>query len=390
MARYDLLLKGGRVIDPGQDLDRVCDVAFAGGSVAAIEPDIAESEAKTVRRAQGRIVVPGIIDFHTHVYWLGASLSIDPDDLARRSGTTTWLDVGTAGPGNFPGFKHHVIDRARTRILAYLHISFTGVYAFSRDVMVGESGDLRLLSPKACAEVARRYPDDILGIKVRIGYKTSGDNGLAPLHLAMEAADYCGLPVMCHLDVPPPTVEEVLRTLRPGDTLTHCFRPFPNAPIHGDGRIREAVLAAREKGVIFDIGHGMGSFSWRTAKAMLRQGFEPDIISSDVHALCIDGPAYDNLVTMSKFLHLGMDLPEVVRAATETPARVLKRPDLGSLKPGSAGDAAVLDLREGRFDYDDVEGVREVGGQRLFCDAVVVGGALYHEAKDAEAGRSAA
>ena len=390
MARYDLLLKGGRVIDPSQNLDRVSDVAFAGGKVAAVAPDIAESEAETVRRVGGRIVVPGIIDFHTHVYWLGASLSINADDLARRSGTTTWLDVGTAGPGNFAGFKHHVIDRARTRILAYLHISFTGVYAFSRDVMVGESGDMRLLNPKVCAEVAKRYPDDILGIKVRIGYKTSGDNGLAPLHLAMEAADYCGLPVMCHLDVPPPTVAEVMAALRPGDTLTHCFRPFPNAPIHGDGRIRAEVLAAREKGVFFDIGHGMGSFSWRTAKAMLKQGFRPDIISSDVHALCIDGPAYDNLVTMSKFVHLGMDLADVVRAATETPARILGRPDLGSLKPGSAGDAAVLELREGRFDYDDVEGVREVGTRRLFCDAVVVGGALYHEARDAEPGRSAA
>jgi dihydroorotase len=390
MARYDLLLKGGRVIDPSQDLDRVCDVAFAGGKVAAVEPEIAESEAEAVRRVAGRLVVPGIIDFHTHVYWLGASLSIDADDLARRSGTTTWLDVGTAGPGNFAGFKHHVIDRSKTRILAYLHISFTGVYAFSHEVMVGESVDLRLLNPKVCARVAKQYPDDIRGIKVRIGHITSGDNGLAPLHLAIEAADFAGLPVMCHLDVPPPTVAEVMATLRPGDILTHCFRPFPNAPIHGDGRIRDPVLAAREKGVIFDIAHGKGSFSWRTAHAMLEQGFKPDVISSDVHALCINGPAYDNLVTMSKFLHLGMDLGDVVRAATETPAKLLGRPDLGSLRPGSAGDAAVLELREGRFDYDDVEGVREVGDVRLFCDAVVVGGALYHEAKDAAPGRSAA
>ena len=390
MARYDLLLKGGRVIDPSQDLDDTRDVAFANGEVAAIERDIAESEAATVRRVGGRIVTPGIIDYHAHVYWLGSSLGIDPDDLARRSGTTTWLDVGSAGPGNFAGFKHHVIDRAATRILAYLHISFTGVYAFSKEVMVGESQDLRLLNARVCAEVAKRYPDDIRGIKVRIGHNTSGPNGLSPLHLAIEAADLAGLPVMCHLDTPPPTVAEVLRTLRPGDTLTHCFRPAPNAPIHGDGRVRDEVLAAREKGVIFDIAHGKGSFSWRSAHAMLEQGFEPDVISSDVHSLCIDGPAYDNLVTMSKFVHLGMDLPAVVRAATATPARLLGRPDLGSLKPGSAGDAAVLDLREGRFDYDDVEGVREVGTKRLFCDAVVLRGALYHEARDAEAGRSAA
>ena len=163
------------------------------------------------------------------------------------------------------------------------------------------------------------------GIKVRVGRHTSGEHGLLPLQLALEAAELAGLPLMCHIDEPPPRLEEVLALLRPGDVLTHCFRPAPNAPALPDGRVREGVLAARERGVAFDIGHGMGSFAFATAEAMLAQGFAPDVISSDVHALCIDGPAFDNLATMSKFLGLGMPLAEIVRAVTATPARLLGR-----------------------------------------------------------------
>jgi len=378
MASYDLILKGGRILDPGQERDEVADIAFKDGKVAAIGPALAGGA--TERHVAGALVMPGMIDFHTHVYWGGASLGVDADALARRCGTTTWLDVGTAGAGNFLGFRKHVIERSETRILTYLHISHAGIYAFASNVMVGEALQMGLLDAARTAEVAREHPDLIRGIKVRIGANTSGPNGIDPLYYALEAADRAGLPVMCHIDRPPPRYTDVLAVLRPGDVLTHCFKPFPNAPTHADGRIRDGVIQARERGIVFDIGHGKGSFAFEVARAMLGHGFLPDIISSDVHTLCIDGPAYDNLVTMSKFLCLGMTLPDIVRAVTVTPARHLGRPDLADLAVGTTGDATVVRVADGSFPYVDVVGEELIGARKLELDSVVVGGRLWHAA----------
>jgi dihydroorotase len=330
--------------------------------------------------ASGDIVVPGLIDMHAHVYWGGTALGIDGDALARRSGTTTWLDVGSAGAGNFEGLRRHVIERSETRILALLHVSFAGIYAFSKEVMVGESTERELLDPETCARVALQHPELVRGIKVRIGARTSGVHGLTPLHLAIEAAERAGLPVMCHIDEMPPTYAEVCRRLRPGDVLTHCFRPFPNAPCHADGRVREAVWGARERGVLFDIAHGWGSFTWATATTMVQAGFPPDIISSDVHALCIDGPAYDNLVTMEKLLHLGMSFADVVRAVTVTPAMWMRRPDLADLAPGTTGDAVVLRRVPEPRALTDVVGETIEAPERLEVRAIVLGGELWHVA----------
>jgi dihydroorotase len=375
---YDLILRQGRLLDPATGHDAVGDIAFANGRVAALGR--VDGTAARVRDVAGCIVIPGMIDFHAHVYWGGTSLGIDADALARRCGTTTWLDVGSAGPGNFAGFRKHVIEASETRILAYLHVSHAGIYAFSPTVMVGESLDIRLMDAARCAEVALADPDAIRGVKVRIGANTSGINGITPLHYAIEAAERASLPVMCHIDNPPPRYSDVLAALRPGDILTHCFRPFPNAPIHADGRVKEACWQARERGVLFDIGHGKGSFAFAVAEAMLAAGFPPDVISSDVHALCIDGPAYDNLVTMSKFLNLGMGLAEIVRAVTATPAGLLRRGDLADLAPGSTGDATVLRIADGSFRFVDVLGQTMTGRQRFELDSVVVAGALWHEA----------
>jgi dihydroorotase len=366
----DLVLRGGRVIDPSQGIDAVRDVAFADGRVREVGTNL---QATTIKDVSGSIVTPGLIDLHTHVYWGGTSLGVDPVALAR-GGCTTLVDTGSAGPGNYPGFLEHVIRPSPVRILAYLNISFAGIYGFSKRVMVGESGDLRLMAPIDALEVARANGDTIVGLKVRVGFHASQNSGTIPLDIARQTADHLGLPMMVHIDVPPPTLEEVLVRMRPGDVLTHCFRPFPNTPATAEGKVLPAVSEARKRGVIFDIGHGMGSFSFATARTMLANDFRPDCISSDVHALCIEGPAFDLLTTLSKFICLGMPLAEVIRAATEAPARALRRPELGTFRPGSAGDASILSLEGGAFDYVDSTGERMIGEKKLNARGVVIHG----------------
>jgi dihydroorotase len=375
---YDLILRGGRVVDPSQKLDAVTDVAFADGKVARIGAGLRTEAETDVRDVSGRIVTPGLIDLHTHVYWGGTSLGIDAEDFCRRSGVTTAVDTGSAGAGNFAGFRKHVIERSEVRILAYLHVSFAGIFAYSRRVMVGESEELRLMAPLDAVEVANANRDVIIGIKVRVGARASGRSGAVPLDIALEVANEVGMPVMAHIDEPPPSYEEVIARLRPGDVLTHAFRPFPNSPATAQGTVKRAVIEARQRGVLFDIGHGKGSFAFKTARALLANGFLPDTISSDVHALCINGPAFDQVTTMSKFLCLGMPLADVVAASTVNAAFALKRPELGSLKPGSIGDATILSIDDGRFDYVDVVGEHMTGDRKIACQGVVIAGRWWH------------
>jgi dihydroorotase len=371
---YDLVLKHGHVIDPSQNIDKIADVAFADGKVVEMGEGLSGTEAHDVT---GRIVTPGLIDLHTHVYWGGTSLGIDADKFARSSAVTTCVDTGSAGPGNFPGFRKHVIEQSRVRILVYLHVSFAGIYGFARNIMLGEGHDIRLLAAREAVEIVKANRDVIVGIKVRIGRHASGPAGIAPLDVALQVADETGVPLMVHIDEPPPSYEEVVSRLRPDDILTHCYRPFPNAPISGNGKVKAELLAARERGVLFDIGHGMGSFSWKVARAMLAEDFPPDTISSDVHSLCIDGPAYDQVTTLSKFLALGMPLNDIVAASTVNAAKALKRPELGTFKSGNCGDASVLEIRKGSFNLEDTRGEIVVADQRIFAAGIVLGGRWY-------------
>ncbi len=371
----DLVLRGGRVVDPSQGIDKVTDIAFANGKVAAIGNNLAGKQSRNVR---GKIVVPGLIDLHTHVYWGGTSLGVAAELLARDGGVTTFIDAGSSGAGNFHGFRKHVIEPSPVRILPYLNVSFPGIFAFSKTVMVGESADMRLIDPRECARVAREHKDLVLGIKVRVGKSASGNSGAQPMYMALEVAEEVGLPIMAHLDNPPPSRREVVEKLRKGDILTHCFRPFPNAPVRADGRVREEVLAARARGVIFDIGHGGGSFGFETTRKMLEADFLPDVISSDVHAISIEGPAFDLLTTMSKFLCLGVPLGKVIAMATANPAKAIGRKDLGTLRKNGCGDATILSVKSGKFDYTDCIGETIIGKQRLVSAGVVLAGKWWH------------
>src|SRR5450631_1994699 len=378
---FDLVLRGGRVIDPSQKLDAVTDVAFADGKVAKVGNELKADPGTDVRDVSGYIVTPGLIDLHTHVYWGGTSLGIDAEEFCRTSGVTTAVDTGSAGPGNFAGFRKHVIEPSQVRILAYLHVSHAGIYGFSHRVMVGESEEIRLMNPIDAVAVADQNRDLIVGIKVRVGAHASGRSGTVPLDIALQVADEVGVPLMAHIDHPPPSYEEVIARLRPGDILTHAFRPFPNSPATAQGTVKRAVLEARARGVMFDIGHGKASFAFKTARAMIANGFLPDTISSDVHTLCINGPACDLVTTMSKFLCLGMPLGDVIAASTVNAATALKRPELGSLKPGSVGDATILSIREGAFDYVDVVGEHLIGDRKIVSEGVVIGGRWWHSSE---------
>ena len=376
---FDLLLTGGRVIDPAQNVDDVVDIAFADGRVAAIGHDL--GEASYVRDVAGKIIVPGLIDLHTHVYWGGTSLGVDPDQYAKWSGCTTLVDAGSAGPGNIHGFRKHVIEPAHVRVVPFLNLSFAGIFALHWDVSFGESSDLRLLNSRVCLAVAREHADLICGIKVRIGGGTSGPLGIAPMQMALEVADQLGLPLMGHLDAPPPPRAEVMKLLRKGDILTHCFRPWPNSPAAPDGGVQPDVLEARERGVIFDIGHGRGSFGFDTAMQMLKNGFAPDVISSDVHLTSISGPAYNMLITMSKFLEMGVSLKEVIRMSTINPARAARLDDRGTLGQGLLGDATILEIEHGDFTFEDVMGLTMTSKQQLACRGIVLGGKWWHDGR---------
>src|SRR5262249_31634627 len=344
----DLILKGGRVLDPGRGLDVVAGVGFSANRVSAIQRSIAPDRGTSRIDETGKIVVRGMIDLHTHVDWGGTSMGVEAEPVMRRSGTTTFVDAGSAGPGNFLGFRKHVIETSPVRILAYLNVSYAGIFAFSSTVMVGECGDFRLFDLGECVRVARENGDIVVGIKVRVGRGAGGSSGIAPLDMAIEAAEELGLPVMAHLDYPPPSRREVLSRLRAGDILTHCFRPFPNAPTGPRGvGVREEVMVARQRGVIFDIGHGAGSFSFDTTRGMLKANFMPAVISSDIPVLSINGPAHDTLEIMWRFYCLGGGLAKIIKPVTPAPASALRRPELGTLVAGGIGDAAVLEVVEG-------------------------------------------
>jgi len=370
MTHFDLLLKGGIVIDPASETNTTLDVAVSDGTVAVMRPTITECNAKEVVDVSGCLVVPGLIDLHTHVYWKGTSLGVDPEQLVRKTGVTTLVDAGSAGAGNFEGFRSFVIANATPDIFAFLNISFAGILANLNAIAEGRPGyvwgecEPELLDAEAAIKVAQVYPSLIRGIKVRVGYQI-GD--LDALRIAKTVASVIRRPIMVHISAPPPTISEVLPVLEKGDILTHAFRGFPNCLVDARGRLLTLAREARDRGVIFDIGHGYGSFSFETARLLLDQAFVPDVISTDVHVLSILSPACNLPTVLSKFLNLGMEVDNLIATATSAPAKAIGLADggYGSLKTNGRADITVLRLERGQYEFKDSCGNTLAGDRRL-------------------------
>jgi len=376
--RYDLLLQGGHVIDPRSGTSAVRDVAIAGGKIAAVLPKIDPAEAFKVVDVTGLYVTPGLVDLHVHVYagtgekgsYAGDN-SLYPDGFTLRVGVTTVVDAGCAGWRNFADFKDRVIDRSRTRVLALLNIVGHGMRGGKWEQ------DLVDMEAKPTAEMVLRHKGLIVGIK------TAHYEGpeWTPVERAVEAGTIAGVPVMVDFGASRPErpISELLgKKLRPGDIYTHCYSGL-RRELEDSGRLNAGMAEGRKRGVLFDVGHGGGSFAWPVATEAIREAFLPDTISTDLHIGSMNAGMKDELNVMSKFLALGLSLEDVVARSTWNPARVIKREDLGHLSVGAAADVTVLSLQAGQFGFVDSFGGRLRGDRKLVCELTLRDGKIVYD-----------
>ena len=367
---YDLLIRGGCVVDPAQNLNAVRDLAVNGRKIAAIfEPTHPPVEAHRIVDATNKLVVPGLIDFHVHVFPGVSHFGIEPDSTCLARGVTTVLDFGTAGGLIFAGFRRYVIDRAETRVLALLNIASQGLIdSLGVPPAYGELHDLRHCDLDIVQRVVEENRDVILGIKIRCtaNLAEDGRNEAPALDLARKAAELAGLPLVVHSPNSSLSIDHILDRLKPGDVLTHCFHGKNCGLVDENYQVPPSIRKKLEQGILLDVGHGFSSFDFRVARNLMEQGVLPDFISSDIHHYNLNGPVYDQVTTLDKFLHLGMDLPEVIRRTTQTPAKFLGREDeIGTLKPGAVADITILERQMGLFPIYDSEGQVEMANVHL-------------------------
>ena len=376
---YDLLLKNGTLVDPAQAIHATKDVAFADGKVFALGDNLSPTEADETIDCSGLIVAPGMIDLHVHVFWGISHYGIEPDPHCIAKGVTTAVDAGSAGADTFPGFRKYVIDVSATRLYAQLNISSQGMLTEE----IGELQDIRYANVSKAMAMIEQHRDVILGVKVRLtqGSIVSEAAGLRPLYLAREAADAAGLPLMIHpQDAYCDSLDDILAVMGERDILTHCFHNRACGILDGDGKVRRSVHQAVERGVIFDVGHGAGSFSWDIAERAIQQAVQPQTISSDLHIYNINGPVYDLATTVTKFMYLGLSLDEALYKVTAAPAQAIQMENqIGTLRPGAWGDAVIFELQAGHFELFDTEGQLRVGRQRLAPRTVIRAGQAYRE-----------
>jgi len=377
-THYDLLLKGGHVIDPKNGIDVVRDVGIRDGRIAAVQENLPSSSATRTVDAAGLYVTPGLVDIHVHVYagtgvphvYYGDN-SVYPDDHSFKACTTTMVDAGSSGAHDFPDFKQRIIDRAKTRVLAFLNIASNGM----------DSGpvenDLGSMDADLAAATVKQHRDVLVGIK-SAHYRGPE---WTPVDRAVQAGRIADVPVMIDFGLfrpERPHSELVLKHLRPGDIYTHTY--LDRVPMLDDqGKVRPYLFEAQKRGIIFDVGHGGGSFVWRHAVPATQQGFYPNSISTDLHVGSMNSGMKDMVNVMSKFLNLKMSLKDVIAASTWNPAREVRREELGHLSAGAVSDIAVLRLETGKFGFMDVEGRAMAGTQRLGCEMTILGGKVMYD-----------
>jgi dihydroorotase len=377
-AEYDLLLQGGHVVDAKNGLSATRDVAIKGGKIAEVAEHIDASKALKTVDVKGLYVTPGIVDIHVHAYattgernsYAGDN-SVWPDDFTLRTGVTTVADAGSSGYKNFEDFKEHVIDRSKTRVLAFINIVGAGMRGPKFE------NNLQDMDPEPAAAMAKKYPQVIVGVKTA---HYAGPEW-TPVENAVKAGTLANIPVMVDFGANRPERPiDILLTqkLRPGDIYTHCYSGLRNE-LEPSGKVNPGMIAGRKRGVIFDVGHGGGSFAWRVAVPAIQQGFLPDSISSDLHIGSMNAGMKDMLNIMGKFLAMGLSLDDVIRWSTWNPAREIHHEDLGNLSVGAPADVAVLSLDHGHFGFTDMYGARMDGTERLECQITIRAGKVVYD-----------
>ena len=382
--KFDLVIKGGELLDPGQGLKGKRDIGVRFGRIEAIEADIPAAHANRVLDASGKLVIPGLVDLHSHVYPYGSAIGIPADELIPFQGTTTMVSAGDAGANNFAALRRYVMAQTRTRLYAFVHIANIGLAGFPEP----ELYHLGFAQPEAAGRTVAENADIALGVKVRMSENVINQAGIEPLKRSIRACEIAGdgAKVMCHIGgvATPGLMTEILDTLRPGDILTHCFSGFPNnagkfTNIVQEGKLLPAALAAKKRGVIFDIGHGGGSFDFTVAEAAMKQGCMPDTISSDIHVFSGNSPGMPYLTwVMSKFMALGFSLEQVIQMATAVPARIINRmPKLGTLSVGGPADATLIEVVQGPVEFVDTRNNKRSGKAWIKPVQAVLGGVPF-------------
>ena len=379
---YDMLIKGGHIIDPVNNIDQVMDLAIKGNKIAAIEKEISANQAKKVVDASGLIVSPGLIDMHTHNFYgtvhnryLANSFSaVPPDGFTFRSGVTTVVDAGSPGWRNFELYKSQIIDPSKTRVLCFLNIVGAGMSGGHREQHIDD------MNPKMTAMVAKQNKDHVVGVKLAhfMGYDWT------PTELAVEAGKIGSIPVMIDFGGSNPELpleKLFLEKLRPGDIFTHAYAHVNGrTPIVAEnGKVRDYVFKAQKRGIVFDVGHGGGSFLFEQAVPAIQQGLKPDVISTDLHTGSMNGGMKNINNVMSKFLNMGLSIQEVIAATTSQPAKYIQRKDLGHLSVGGLADVTLMNIRKGDFGFIDTRGKRMNGNQKLECELTLRDGKVVYD-----------
>jgi len=377
--KYDLLIQHGEVVDPGAGLRGMLDVGVSGGKIVAVEPSLAASEAHRTISAKGLLVTPGLIDIHAHIFVNAHDMGGHTDHFCQASGVTTLCDAGSTGSATFAGLRHVIDHEVRTRIRAFVNLSAIGIVGTSRG---GELSHFPYADPEGCARTIQENPDLAIGVKLRYGPGIVWEYTTEPVKLARRTAALAGVPLMIHITDSPIPLPDILAEMVPGDIITHCYHGRAHGIMGQEKQlVLKEVVEAQRYGIIFDCAHGRNHFSFPMIEKALDQGFLPDTISTDLtFTSATKGPVWDLTTTMSKLLHFGMKLDDIVARSTAAPARILGyEGTVGTLKPGANADIALIERRNGNVDLTDSDGNTVTAKERLITRMTVKDGRVWYE-----------